>query len=284
MKVILAKLLKQLFRINILRKKYFAIILRLNKYNIFKNLVIQTKYDNDIKIILSLDEWLQQQIYFLGTYELKETVLFKNYININTVFYDVGANIGYYTLLAAKRIGENGTIYAFEPDSNNRKKLHANIELNNFKNVVIVPNIVSNKNNKTIKLFVSDKKNRGMSSIEKPDNFSGITENVQTISLDEFSKTAKFPDLIKIDVEGAEYSVLKGMKEIMKKNNPDILIEVKDETLYNQNVSRKMLAELIRKMEYNFYEIGDDGQLYISEELNESSLCFLSKSSNLSVI
>ena len=284
MRVIIAKLLKQLFRINFIRKKYYAIILRLNKFNVFKNLVVQTKYDNDIKIILSLDEWLQQQIYFLGTYEVKQTFFFKNYIKENSVFYDVGANVGYYTLLAAKRLGKDGFVYAFEPDSNNRKKLQANIELNKFKNVIIVPNIVSSENDGTLKLYISDKKNRGMSSTEKPDNFSGITENIKTISIDEFSKKVKYPDLIKIDVEGAEYSVLKGMKEIMKKKKPDILIEVKDETLYNQNVSRKMLAELIRKMEYSFYEIGDAGHLYISEELNESSLCFLSKSSNSSVV
>jgi len=69
-------------------------------------------------------------------YEKNETKLFKKYIKENMGVIDIGANIGYYSLLAAKLVGKNGKVYAFEPETANYKMLLKNIEINGYKNIV----------------------------------------------------------------------------------------------------------------------------------------------------
>ncbi|CEG11098.1 Methyltransferase FkbM (fragment) [groundwater metagenome] len=92
-------------------------------------------------------------LYDIGGYENAETQLFESRIKEGDVVLDIGANIGYYTLIAAKLVGVNGKVYAFEPDPTNFSFLKKSVEINNYKNVICEQKAVSNENGK-VKLFL----------------------------------------------------------------------------------------------------------------------------------
>ena len=92
-------------------------------------------------------------LYDIGGYENAETELFESHIKEGDVVMDIGANIGYYTLVAAKLVGANGKVYAFEPESINFSFLKKSVEINNYENVICEKKAVSNENGK-LKLFL----------------------------------------------------------------------------------------------------------------------------------
>ena len=154
-----------------------------------------------------------------GCYEEYETELFRRSIGPGMIVVDVGANIGYYTLIAAKETGEGGKVYAFEPESHNYELLVKNIDANGYRNVVPIRKAVSNRTG-CAKLFL-DKINLGAHSFAEdnlvPGNAigrSGILE-VETVALDHFIPDGRV-DIIKIDTQGAEGLVLEGARNILR--------------------------------------------------------------------
>lgn len=83
--------------------------------------------------------------YWLGTYELEKQKFFEKTVKKGNVIYDIGANVGFYTLLAAELIGEEGKIFAFEPLPRNIFYLKKHIKINKFNNIVVIEAAVSDK-------------------------------------------------------------------------------------------------------------------------------------------
>jgi len=151
--------------------------------------------------------------------ELKDTLKFTKGMN----FLDVGAHIGKYTLRAAAKIGNQGKVIAIEPDRNNFALLVRNIELNKLHNCIPL-NLAAYSTDGEVNLFL------GPSSAEH-----SITEDskkgsykVKAKALDNVLNEIRIEkvDLIKIDVEGAELEVLKGLRKTLKKDNPTLVIEL----------------------------------------------------------
>lgn len=140
--------------------------------------------------------------------------------NMNVV--DIGANVGYYTVNLANIVGEKGKVFAFEPDPKNFSILEKNIHLNNFKNVILINKAVSESSSFTT-LFQNSSNTGGHSIIKNEDSEKQIV--VETITLDEYFKNFYDPiDLVKIDVEGAEYQIIAGGLNFFKKLKPKYLI------------------------------------------------------------
>ena len=91
-----------------------------------------------------------------GTYSEYETDVMKKIVKKGDVDLDLGANIGYYTLIFAKIVGKNGKVFAFEPDLTNFTLLKKNVEINGYKNVVLINKAVSDKTGK-LKLFLNER-------------------------------------------------------------------------------------------------------------------------------
>src|SRR5258708_2796683 len=149
-------------------------------------------------------------------YEPMETALFKKEIKSGQTVLDIGANIGYYTLIAAKLVGPKGKVYAFEPDPTNFKLLKKNVESNGHSNVVLVNQAVSDKNRKA-RLFLSAMNKGDHRIYDSNDGRSSIL--VRMIRLDDFFlKMDKVVHFIKMDIQGAEAAALEGMKELIHRN------------------------------------------------------------------
>jgi len=156
---------------------------------------------------------------FGGGYEPMTTEVFKSMVKPGMTILDVGAHIGYYTLLASKIAGDMGWVFAFEPDPINFAGLERNIELNGFSNITTFKMAVSDYNGKG-KLFVSGNFTGERSLIDvkgRPkDNIEVGVEKLDSIIWGKI-------DIIKIDVDGGEVGVLRGAERIIN-SNPDIKI------------------------------------------------------------
>src|SRR3989304_10413899 len=163
----------------------------------------------DIGVAPFLLEW--------GFYEKYETELFKKLVKKRMVVLDIGANIGYYTLIAAHLVGDEGKVFAFEPDPYNYNLLCKNIEVNGYRNVIPVRKAVFSKSGK-MELFL-DKSNLGGHSLSEANVDKGASIMVEITSLDEyFENTNHKIDVIKMDVQGSEMEVLNGMTNIINQN------------------------------------------------------------------
>jgi len=183
----------------------------------------QLVYVNGYKMFTHVEEHrdidgIGQQLLFQSSYEKYTTILFKELVAEGMNVIDIGANIGYYTLLAAKLVGERGKVFAFEPEPRNYALLLRNVEVNGYKNIIPLQKAVSSKSGKA-KLFL-DKVESGAHSIYKVRKNNTEAIMVDAVSLDGFFEGKKCPiDIVKVDVEGAEMTILLGMTKIVNNNN-----------------------------------------------------------------
>lgn len=262
------------------RKGKIPVLNAITKMGLTKNVKKESSFDSGTRINLDLEDWIQKQIYFFGHYEVEkaETLFWKSLIKDNDIILDIGANIGYYSLMASKRI-KSGKIYAFEPVKQTYAKLIKNIELNNFQNIVPVNKAVSNKED-IIEIYVADNKNTGTSSITNHAHFSGEKQPVVAIPIDSFVRENKIPkvDIIKIDVEGAESLVIEGMQETLIKFNPYILIELIDERLKAAGSSLILIYDFLEKLGYSPFQTNAELILTPAAKYKEGSLIIFKKS------
>jgi FkbM family methyltransferase len=153
----------------------------------------------------------------LSKFEPYETAIFKEMVKPGMTIVDIGAHIGYYTLLAAKQAGPHGKVYAFEPEPKNFALLSKNITANNANTIKTFNTALSDQSG-TRELFI-EKYNKGHHSFAKNVN-TVETIRVTTTTLDETMKNNGSPEIniLKIDVEGAEPIVLRGMRETIKRS------------------------------------------------------------------
>ncbi len=152
-----------------------------------------------------------------GTYEKSEAKVMEEKIKGGNIVVDVGANIGLHTLNMARIVGNTGQVFAFEPDPSNFKILGKNVKVNNYKNIILEQKAVGDKHGRTT-LYHAD--NPGLHRIFPQTKAKGQVQ-VELTSLDKYFIDSNLVDkinFIKIDVEGLEFSVLKGMKNILKNN------------------------------------------------------------------
>ncbi len=221
-----------------------------------KNNIILIKVQNNKMYIDLADKEVSQSLLKHGFYEKYETKLFKKVLKRGMTVLDIGANIGYYTLIAARKVGINGKVFAFEPEPSNYDLLCKNIEANKFQNVVIIPKAVSNKV-KTIKLYLSPE-NRAEHSFCKYLNNKFV--NVKTIVLDNFLKNKKI-DFVKVDIEGAEAEALQGMQNVIKSNKKLILItEFWPAGIEMRGFSPKGYLEKLFELGFKLYNINETKQ------------------------
>ena len=260
---LIAIILKLVLKIKPLRKHYFGLYKRfISPKSIFDTIVINTTYDGNLKLKVELCDWIQQQIYFLDYSDINGINFLKKNLRKGAVFLDIGANIGAYTLIGSKLVGENGKVFAFEPVGNIRETLNTNISTNNLKNITVIDQAVYDKNI-DLELFISNKKNKGMSSIYRHSQESGEKETVKAIKIDDFVKLNNVPkiDLIKLDIEGAELNAILGMTKTIHRFHPTFIMEISDDILENSSQEKNNIFSLMKTLNYKPYSIDSKGYI-----------------------
>ncbi len=167
--------------------------------------------------------------YWLGTYEPELQHALRKLVPAGAVAYDVGANIGYVSLLLAKAAGPQGRVIAFEALPANQEQLHINVKLNGMEErITIVPAAVTRASGE-VTFLVHDSPGMGKAagSAGRTDEYRDEIR-VQGISLDEFvyQQGNPPPSVIKMDIEGGEVMALPGMPRLLREHHPLMLMEL----------------------------------------------------------
>jgi len=178
--------------------------------------------------------------YWLGSYEMNKRLAFEAEIEPGTVIYDIGANVGYFSLLAAVLTGKEGKVFAFEPLPRNIEFLRKHIELNKMAQISV------------IEAAVSDHSGEAYFDLGASSAMGHLSEagemRVRMVCLDEMLDKGELlpPDYIKLDVEGAEYEALQGARHLLKTHRPVLFLDT-----HNRNAHHLTIA-LLEEMGYRF--------------------------------
>jgi len=181
---------------------------------------VNTHFGFKIIVNPTIDLNIENVIYERGVYEQATTLFIQQHLKAGDTFVDAGANIGYLSLVAAATVGKNGTVHAFEPVKSTHTLLKNNIDLNEFSQINCHQLGLGSQNQEVI--IYSENENRGGASIVN--QRSEQKESIKICPLDAVLGEEKV-DLLKIDVEGYEFEVLKGAEQTIRKNHPTIILE-----------------------------------------------------------
>jgi FkbM family methyltransferase len=215
------------------------------------------------RLAVTLHETLWEFLYFHGTYELESTRFAMRFLRPGDVFFDIGANAGYYTLIAGSAVGLRGKIYAIEPNPDIVALLNLSLAKNAMRDRVVLETLAFGAAPATglLQLPADDHYASQASLISSGSTGYGGAINVRVMTLDEYCARQGISAirLMKIDVEGAEYEVLAGATNVLRSIRPQaILCE------FVPARRRDAQIELLRLFERNNYEafsIGAEGLL-----------------------
>lgn len=239
-------------------KFYKYIRLKKKNLNLANKVVRVNGYNLEL---LPNDDGISTELALFNTHEPLNTQLFTQNLKEGMVCFDIGANIGYYTLLESKIVGDSGKIIAIEPSPVNFSQLQKNIQNEKVKNVELYQ-MAGGDQNGTLKFLLDPHSNLSrIISKEESEKISGNIIDVPVKKLDSFldELSIKSLDLLRMDVEGYEFNILEGMKNSIKKFRPMIQMEVHTRILGNGK-TQKLLEWL---MEENYEVV-----YYITRQLD----------------
>jgi len=203
--------------------------------------------------------------YWLGTYELDLQAAIKKFCQKGMIVYDVGANIGYISLIFAAQSGVNGKVFAFEPLPANYERLQTNVSLNAFENriTLIQAAVVDESGETSFMVHQSGAMGKAQGSLGRDEHYMTQIE-VQATTLDDFifKQGHACPDLIKMDIEGGEVLAIKGMHKTLMEVKPILLIEIHSHSALECLWDAFQAANYrLYKMEKSYPLINDPAQL-----------------------
>lgn len=194
--------------------------------------------------------------YVNGTNELPVQLALADVLRPGDVFIDIGANVGFFSMLAARLVGRSGEVFALEPVPDNVAAVRANARRNRFGNVTVLRLAASDSNGRAALVTTKHPGGAVLASADSPPDPVGEIE-VETATVDSLIATGRVepPDLVKIDVEGAEPAVLAGMMSTLARHQPVVVIEVDgpDEDVLAER--RRAVTRLFADVGYESYEL-----------------------------
>ena len=172
------------------------------------------------------DVWVSRHLSEEGIWEPLETEIVKRRVQAGDVALDLGANIGYYTLLLSQLVGNRGHVFSFEPDPTNYALLSENVALNGCQNVTLVNAAVSDAPGR-LPLHLSNDDNRGDHRLFGRPDEDRSSVMVEVIQLDQYlADHQRVVDFVKLDIQGAEGHALEGMRALIRHNRDiELLLE-----------------------------------------------------------
>ncbi|MEW6675515.1 MAG: FkbM family methyltransferase [Nitrospirota bacterium] len=179
------------------------------------------------------------------------------------VIWDIGASIGLYTILMAKTVGEKGHVIAFEPGSQSFDRLQDNLRLNGLSNVRSFRKALGERNEKV--KFYAGEDGKWCSLISPPANRTDISSQViEVVRGDDFQEVENLPlpQVIKIDVEGYEFSVLKGLKNTLSQPSCELILLEVHPKLLPLELKPEMILSLLKSLGFRHLKVQVRGSEY----------------------
>jgi FkbM family methyltransferase len=187
----------------------------------------------------------------LGTNELPVQEAVSRSLREGDVFFDIGSNVGFFALIAARRVGPRGASYAFEPVPANVEQIVGNAARNALDNVTVIAGAVSDSAG-TATLYL-DRHPGGatLSAADLPGGDGGQIE-VEVVTIDGLvaDRRCRPPDVVKIDVEGAEAAVLRGMERTLAEHRPVVICEVDSATRAGVEAKAAEITAMLEERRY----------------------------------
>jgi FkbM family methyltransferase len=187
--------------------------------------------------------------HWVGTYEQAVQGTFNRFIRPGQVVYDIGAHVGFYTILAARLAGEEGQVYAFEPFPPNYAYLNRHVQLNGLRTVATYKQAVSDRAGALV--FQPGDNTYTGHLVEKVPGPNDIAVKVVTVDGLIAAGTLPPPDFVKVDVEGFEMNALRGMERLIQKNHPIIQVSATEEQSPNVFAFLRLNGYCIEKVTDN---------------------------------
>lgn len=197
-----------------------------------------------------------------GNFERPETAFVGRFLTPGMTVLDLGANQGYYTLLASRSVGNSGRVFSFEPSPRERKALALHKRLNRCKNVTIV-GLAVGAEEREIDLYVVRGHETGCNSLRPPIAMSESEPvRVKMVRLDDWLQREQVSrvDFIKLDVEGGELDALKGAQALLQRRpRPVVMIEVQDLRTQPWGYRAKEIIEHLNHKDFQWFRVSADG-------------------------
>jgi FkbM family methyltransferase len=211
-------------------------------------------------------------------YEPQLVKLCGSYVNPQRDVIDVGANIGLFTVMLAKKISESRRVLAIEPTDNASFRLFSNIETNGVKEKVeVFKGVASNTSGLLeIKMVVGKEEYSSIGNVLHPvvDTEKYVVENVDSKTIDDLVSVYSIdPGFMKIDVEGCEHLVLSGAQSTLRDKRPIVVSELSDFLLNQNNSSAEEVMQLIKVNDYDIFDPLDPSSKPGSKEFGDI-ICF----------
>lgn len=205
------------------------------------------------RFLLDTKEYLMKQIFVYDLYEKNTVKHLVRLIKPEFTFFDVGSNIGFYSLTFAKLM-PRGKVHCFEPNQLSFGRLIKNLEINNLENVIL-NNVGLSDEEKDIE-STYNLLNTGTASVYKKKTNNSFTEIIHLTKLDSYCNQRNIDkiDLIKVDIEGGEYAFLKGGESIIKNSKKLIMVvEMMEENFVNAGYTSEEIFDYIINLGFKAY-------------------------------
>ena len=197
-----------------------------------------------------------RSVFVTGSYEPNEFCLLQRILKPGMTFVDAGANMGLYSIFAARHVGPAGKVLAIEPSGREFEILQNNVALNALANIRLIRHALSDRAAE-VELSVAPLGKSGHNTLGAfaYDTPLDHRERVQGVPLDDLTSSEGLArvDVIKMDIEGGEMAALRGAEETLKRFKPALLIELSDRALQYQGASSREVLAFLERQGYRIF-------------------------------
>lgn len=219
--------------------------------------VVRMRLYKKLVVEVDLATAMGRGFYYNGTCEAEIASFLKQTLKPGMTFVDVGANFGEFTLLGSALVGPRGRVFSFECSPTTLPSLRRNLELNRPSNVTVVAAALSDTDGH-VTFYPGSEKDSGSSSLTPPHDHKGQTVTVESMTLDSLARREKLDrvDVIKMDVEGAEWAALRGAAGLLGSPDPPVLVFE-----YNEVIARRSgwqlddVKDLLERHNYKLHSL-----------------------------
>jgi FkbM family methyltransferase len=213
------------------------------------------------RFAVDTQDLIQRYLYLFGVWEPRMTQWLQRRLGPGDTFIDVGANIGYFSVLASQLVGPSGRVVAIEASQAFNTRLRQNARLNDCRNIRALHTAVSDKR-RTLTFVLASSANMGANSIVPYDGPAESTFEIEAYPLPEVLRPEEIAGarVIKVDVEGAEGSVVRGMAPLLDQLRPDaeITVEVTPDRMQQLGDSVGELLDTMRGAGFHVYRLANE--------------------------